>query len=1227
MRVRTALVVCLLSLVAACPRGGSRTAGELTIEDLRAQAAAHPDDPAALHAVAAGELLRNDGDPARAAAAIARALQRSPNDASLHLLAGLEAQVHGHPAAALDAFVRALEKTAPGDREDPAVAEIAAAQIDELTHVAPNFREHVEARLEAIAPSLPPAARQTVHETLITLAYRAGDTERVRQLAARAGCLSEWRAAGPFGPRELLGFDDALPAGEPGPMAAEYDLGPLRGRRPTRSLEARGCAVHLGGGPVAAGGTTYAEAFVELPTAGTYTLRLETPNAVELSVDGERKVRLDHRRLPLRRVTFHRIELDAGRHEIGVKITTRHPNPILEVSLTEGEGDTSLPQGEGTFARYLRAAARFARGNTVGARQTLLPFGDGPGSPVVRALQSAVALADPLRPAQKRRDDARRLLRAIVERDSEAWFPVLQLARLKAAEGRDQEAIADLRAAVQRWPELSTLRLVLADLLLERGWDAEAGEHIERSLEITPGACPPIAAALMLARRRDRVHEIDRRVEEAVRCDARSSERFQLLLSQRRWSQAQAELDRLAALEPRQSRVNLLNTRLGLAEGRADRAAVEAILGELQELNPRSAQVRLERADLRLAAGQRQEGLDLLSAALSEEPAAMADLRRVRTALGGGFEFDGYRIDGGAVIDAYEASGRRYDQPQVLVLDYTVVRVFDDLSSMALTHQIYKVQSEEAVDAQGEFAPPSGATILQLHTIKPDGTRLEPDLIEGKETISLPNLAVGDYVEYEYVRLLDPPSGLPGGLLGDRFYFASFELPFDRSEMVLLLPEGIEVQIDPRGDAPETQESREGALRVLRWRVDQSEPLVQEPASVAAREYIPSINWGIHATWGRFLGGLRDVLADREIIDPAARKLARRIVGNARSDEEKARRLYYWLLENVENNNNVFGQAAEMLAGRTGNRARILHYLLGLLEVRSKLVLVRSFGADQTRSEVADEDTYSNLLVMLGDGHEATYLQPTARGVPFGYVSPALRGEDGLVLTPAHQPEQVARIVLPPANGDEDTRRIEILADVADDGSARVQVVETFRGHEAIEWRRDLEGVPEAMIEQRFEEAYVARLLNGASLESLTITGREEPEEPLVLRYSARVPTLARRQGAGFVLPGLYPTMLTPRFARVAERTTTQIVGPPLHLDVVVRVRTPTGAPRTPMQATSLEASGASFRMQARVEDGYLRIERRLDVPFLRVPPDAYPQWAAFCRAVDEAEAREIPLR
>ncbi len=1219
------LISALLVVALGCPRNSNTTPNEITIESIREHAADNPNDPRAQRQLAEGELLRADGDPARAKAAIENALRLAPDDGALHVLMGLEAYTHGEPARSLESFLVALEKS-PGDQgENAIVSEVAAAGVEELTHVAPNFPTIVSQRLTPLVERMAPAARQTSSDVLMELAYRRGDMDGVRAAAAAAGCIRNWKAAGPFGPRDLLGFDtNDHPAMATGPMAESYDLGFGRGTRPTRELEARGCAVHLGSGPIQSGGTTYVEGQLELESAGRYVVRVETPNSVEVHVDGESIARLDHRRQPLRRVTFHEVELGAGSHEVSVKITTRHPNPILALSVVPA-GRTEVPTELDPYTSYVRAAAQFARGNTIDARDSLRGAGDGPGSPVVRSLQAAVALADPLVTSDMRRDNARRLLRGIMERDDRAWFPVLQIARLKAAEGRDQEAITDLRAALDRWPELSTVQLSLLELLLARGWDAGAESHIARALEQTPGACPPINAALANARRRDRIADIDRYVEAAMECDARNSERFQLHVRARRWAEAATELERLAALEPSQARQRLIPSQLDLAEGRADTDGIVALLNELRDLSPRADTVRLAIADRQLARGQRQAALRTLSDALEQEPASMADLRRIRTALGGGFELEGHRVNGAEVIEAFEESGRSYEEPQVLVFDYTVVRVFPDMSSVALTHQIYKLQSEEAVDAQGEFAPPGGATMLKLQTIKPDGRVLEPDLIEGKETISLPNLAVGDYVEQEFVRVLDPPSGIPGGVLGDRFYFASFELPFDRSELVVLLPEGMDVTVDPRGNAPETERSTRDGMTMLRWAVTQSSPLVQEPASVAAREFIPSINWGVNASWSGFLGGLRDVLADRNVVDREAQRLATEIVGNATSDNEKARRIYYWLLENVENNNDVFGQAAAMIAGRTGNRARALHYLLTLAGVESSLVLGRGFGNDQTESELADEDTYSNLVVRLGSGD--VFLQPTSRGIPFGYISPALRGQDALVLAPTPDPTSVERITLPAASEGEDSRVIEITADVAADGSATVEVIETFRGHQAIQWRDDLEGVPEALIEQRFEEAYVARILNGATLEELRITGREQPEEPFVLRYTARVRALARSDGGVLTLPSIFPTMLTPRFARVDSRTTNQIVGPPVNLRVSVRVRTPDGAPRTAMRPVSLERNGASFTMQARRDGDYLRIERNLKVPLTRIAAAEYPAWATFCRAVDQAEAREIQLR
>ena len=1217
----TSLFCALLAATVAlgCARGGSDTPREPTLDELRERANEAPRDPAAWRVLAIAELFREDGDPSRVKDTVAHAIGLAPSDPELHLMRGLEAFLHGRPNDALEGYLTSFEHAA-GSR--PAVAEVALGSLAELGELTGAFDEAVDTRVRAALPRSTVGTRAVAATLLIDLAYRRGDVEAAQEAAAAAGCVTQWRVAGPFGPRELLGFDETHAAAGRGPMADSYDLGFGRGERPTRELEARGCDVLLGEGPLAEGGTTYAEATVTITEGGVHTLRLQTPNAVKLRIDGEEIAVIDTRRLPMQRTTFHPVDLTPGTHEIEVKVTTRHPNPILSVALLRGQVDTAPPEG-GSIACYERALLRLERGFTIGARSALDSRECPKGVPV-KVLRASVALADPYVTSDMRRDHARRLMGQVQQMDPDSWFPVLQLARLKAAEGRDQEAIGDLRAALERWPDLVSFRLTLVELLLGRGWTAEAEQHIEAALRIAPGTCGPIGAALAHAQSRDRMDRIDRYIDMMMECNARSSTRFGQLLSARRWDDAVTELERLAALEPPQARPRILASRIQLAEGRSDAGATERILQELAEARPQSATYRLELADLQLAGGREEAALETLNEAIEAEPTAMIELRRVRAALGGKDELAAFRQDGLAILREYRESDVDYGEPTVLVFDYTAVRVFDDGSSLVLTHQIQQANSEEAVDALGQFEPPDSGYVLNLRTIKEDGALLEPDLIGNLSTINMPNVAVGDFVEQEYVRVLGPPAGIPGGILGDRFFFTSFETPFYRSEEVVAVPRGMGLVVDPRGPAPTVQREERDDLVVYRWRVDRSEPLVQEPGSISAREFIPSVNWGHGATWGLFLEGLRDVMADRNPADPAALALARRLTRGARTDRDKARKLYYWVLENVENNNDAFGIAPAMLSGRNGNRTRVLHYLLGLIGVRASLVLVRDLSADQTQSELADDDTYGNLVMKLGD----EYVVTGARGIPFGYVSPTMSGQDALVLLPYERSDEVRKVTLPAAPEGSEKHQIAILADVASDGSARLEITETFRGLQAIEWRNDLEGIPEAVLEERFEEGYAARVVPGARLESLRITGQKTPEEPLVLRYTVAAPRLAREQGGRLVLPGLFPTLLTPRFAQMGARTTPQLVGPTLDVELELRARLEGSAPATSMPAVELEGpGGARFTSRATTTGDALVVRRRVQVPLMRVSPERYPALAQFARRADAAEAREIPLR
>ncbi len=1240
MRAVAAMLLVLFSVgCGAHPETGARA----TIELLRERAADRPNDPDAQRELAFGEMLLVNGDPGRVERQLGRALALAPHDERLLYLTAARAELHGHPSVALERYLDAIDAASRSDLDTaPFVAESAAAGVEDLADVVHGWRATAEPRLaarDADPGHIGAAARHVVGRILADIAYRAGDVDRAAQISSAHGCLATLRAAGPFGPRDLLGFDRRFPPEETdGPLAASYDLGPGRGVRETRDLDARGCAVHLGAGPVVGGGVTYAEGFVDVPRAGRYIVRLETPNSVELFLDGRSVVRLDHRVEPLVRVTFHRIELAAGRHELTVKVATRHPNPILAISVTDDAGraldaaadapqlPTGRPDGGGVFETYLRAAVAIARGDTVGAREALRRDTPARGaSPAMLQVAAIAALADPLTPADVGRDEARRRLRQAASRDPGAWFPPVQLAKLDAADGRVDPAIDSLERAERRWPDVVGIPLARADLYLARGWDAQADRAVARALEIAPDSCASIRGALASSERRllaDRVSDLTARL---VACDARSSAGFSLALRRRDWDAARSELARLARLEPRQSELGILSSELEIARSSGDEAATDRLLERMAQIAPQSELTHIARVDRLLAGGREDDARQLLRESIDREPGALVELRNLRRAIGDEFSLSRFRLDGGEVLRELERSGHTYDQPEVLVLDYTVVRVFPDGSTLELTHNIWKVQSDEAVDDRGEFSPPENAHILTLRTVKADGRHVEPDAIEGKDTISLPSLAVGDYVEYEYVVANEPSNGFPGGYLGDRFYFQNYETPFDRSELTVVLPESMPYTVVPRGPAPALEERVDDGLRILHFGVHESRPLTPEPGTVAPREYIPSVAVGSHATWQDFVESLLDALADQDVRDPAAQRRVARILGDARSAPPlaRARRLYRWVLDNVEDSNDVFGLAPAALYDRTGNRARLLHYLLGLAGVPSKLVLARSIAADSFPSDLPDAETYQNLLVMIGEGEGATFLSTVDKGARFGYVPPPLRGQPGLVLA-----EGAPRVEVPEADADADRRTIDADVHLRENGDATIEVVETFQGAPAVAWREDLEGVPAAVLEQRFEEAYVSRLVAGARLSSLRITGREQAEGPLTFRYAFEVRSLARQRDGRLRVSGLFPTLLAPAYAGLSSRTTTQVVAPGVDVEVTLRIEPPSNGGR-PAAARPLDLhgpSGSAFHMETARDGNALRVTRHVNVPVLRVAPGDYPAFARFCRGVDEAEAAELVI-
>ncbi len=1228
---RLAAFLVLACLLTAC--GGTTTTPRGPgIEDVRRRARERPDDPAAQAALAEAELLMPGGDSAeRAALAIARARELDPASVRLAFVHAIERGAHGHMSDALDAHLEVITLARrSADPIAPVLAEISASALEELDDGVPRFGPRVRESLEPVFASAGaegPATRVTVGEILLDQAYRRGDLDGVRSVRDALGCPSEWRVIGPFGPRQLLGFDGAYAPETGSALAATYDLGPGRGSRPTRTVEARGCAVHLGNGPVTGPGSTYSETTLRAPADGEYLLRVESPNTVEAWLDGRSIARLDRRREPLPRLAYVPVQLSAGEHRLLVETASRHPNPVLIVSLLRAapgsaevawEGETRLD----SLARVMRA---MARADFVSAREAMHESArEDDATAIVLAIATAIALSDPLTGSRIGQDEARRMLPAAVERDARAWYPRFQLARL---EGDDLDAIGALQSASEAWPEVLILPLTLLDTYEQRGWGSHVEETIRVARAMVPDACRPIRAEHNAALRRARHEEVLRLARMLTECDAQSQAVLAELVRQRRWDEAAAELARLASLEPRTSRQAILDHELDLARARDDGAEVTRILRALGELAARASAVVTLEADRLLASGDAQGARERIASALRAEPESMGELRRTLRALGGESPLEAHRVDGLAAIREFEASGRSYDQPKVLVLDYTVTRVFEDGSTLELTHQITRIQSEEAVDEEGEFSPPEDAQLLTLRTIKADGRRLEPDEIQGKDTISMPSLAVGDYVEQEYLRASPPPAGYPGGVVGNRFYFQSFEVPFDRSELTLIMPSRMEAMIDPRGRAPTTEQRVEGGLRIYHWLVRESRPLAPEPGAVAAREYLPSIDWGVGATWDAYVESMLDVLVDREIRDPAHERLVREIVGTeASTPEARARRIHAWVLENVEESEDFFAQAATMVHSRTGNRSRVLAYLFSLAGIEAELVLARSYAGDMTESTLPDDDTYRFLVTRVTGSTGDHWVWAGARGAAFDFLplDPLIRGQDALVLR--RGPLAHVRVGDPPSASDRKTIDVDVHLEA--DGSAHLVVTETYRGAGAVGWRSQLEEVPAAQLETLFDQRYVALQMPGARMTDLRITGREDPEQPIVLRYEFDVAEVGREDRGARVIPGLFTARLAPALARAARRTTTQVLPGGVDFEATVRFHLPSGASvetLPPVREMSGQ-HGARASYAATQAGDVITIQRSVVVPRMRITPEEYEQHAAFCRTVDEADEAELRL-
>ncbi len=1230
-------------------------------------------------------------DPAVVAVALRKQLDKDPTDVDARRQLALIEWIHlgqresalGHAAklAATGDTTGRLIRLVAADarmqydaiaREAYALVEAATkADADHYADVAAEFaarriREHHgrladdDARFVAFYDGLdmsrlPVEVRQPLVSQRAAIARRMGKDYAPYYDAE--GCVQDWKVGpvqGQHGALDLLEI-------EPGPLTSDDEA----------VLAKLACVVRVWN-PQAAPGVRRMQAY--LKTGATkLSLELGAQMATRFWLDGKPLHRTDDtEKYQAERVRYE-VDVTAGVHTIELATAIDAERAWVLVRATDGQGDPvavlDAPTGAaGSLSGQPRPVAddpRWAESSPLGTPyaaplltilrvEDAIADGDPDRGERVWSHGRSAAYADEAPFAEGklwaaelwRLDDSRgstasqtrqrRALRAAISADPTVDAARLRLLKMRLSRGEEQE-VAEALGKLKK----GRLRSVEGELLRERVHRARGDEHaadaaLDRAAKLNPDDCRVLIAQRARAQTRDDVRTEDDVVARMAPCAG--SLKLRARLAERRgkldeakalWTEALARVpDELEALEAL-ARLSALTE---------DHATAQAHLETILGLNPYRVGSHIAMADLAASRGEVDAARGHIERALVQIPYATALWEAAQT-LGLDDELPRWRIDGLEALRDYQKSGETYEGVQeVLVLDRSAVRVYPDGGQRQLVHIVVHLLSKEALDRYGEMNVPDGGRLLTLRTIKPDGTMLEPEVVAGKDGVSLRELKVGDFVEYEFV--IDQPASpqLPGYVDVSTFRFQSFDTPYHRSELLVVAPAELPLRSDRRNDPPEevVKEVEVGGAKLVTrfWRAERVPRLGVEPSARPVLEEVPSVHVYTPLPLPAWLKTMASQIREAQRTNPELRAHTRRLVGKKKGRKAKVHRLWSWVVDNVEPAGDLTVPATETFAAKAGNRLMLLRAMLNEVGIESELWLLKdAYGPKPLPGGHPLVEMYDApmLAVSMGEGKPPLLVNTASEVIPLGYLAPGYQEAPALRLPLDGGRTDDAQVVTPDAPANlRDGRQWSLRIDLTAAGDATIEGELSLTGMEAVRWRQALDQFDRDRVPDLFLEAELG-WLRGASLSDLTIEGETDLQAPLRLHFSATGSGLGVAQGGQRVVQATpMPLSLSPAYASLPKRTTGLQI--PYAPDQRARIEYHLDGAKFDDVPEAVDLQTAYGHFTTTIVDGgkglgHLVLEVDSTLQTGVVEPSAYPGLAAFAQSVVAAQQGVLRLR
>jgi hypothetical protein len=662
-----------------------------------------------------------------------------------------------------------------------------------------------------------------------------------------------------------------------------------------------------------------------------------------------------------------------------------------------------------------------------------------------------------------------------------------------------------------------------------------------------------------------------------------------------------------------------------VAQRRFDDAT--ATLRALSALWPRNAKVLEKLGDVRELAGDKAGALAAREQSLLLDGSNLALRRAVVRAKTGQEVLQAYAIDGRQAIKDYEANPGAEESAAAYVLDAAATQVYPDGSQVTRIHSVQKALEQSGVQDIAEMTLPSGAQVLALRTLKADGTVLEPESIEGKDTMSLPGVQVGDYVEMEYLVAEASRGPAQPGFTASDFFYQIASMPDHRATYTVVAPKGTGMKVDAHNmKAPPPVVK--GDEEVFTFEVKNVPPFIPEPdGPPSSREYLPFVVVGAGTTGNdRLVAVYSDAFLDKGTLTWEVEAFAREAAGDKKG-LEAVKALYAAVMKRFTGRDaGLTTSAASSVAQDRGSRFWVLKTGLESLGIPTRIAAVRTYSADPVEYLFPEESLLPTVVLRVDvPGEGPVWLDTSTRYAPFGELPETALGERDAYLMP--EPGRALEKVKTPPVKQQTGKQVKLTLEVDEKGQLTGKGEEVYSGFEAAQLAEAFEAISGERRRQALQGS-VGRYFSGAELTDLKLERTEEVGAPFTVRYAFKAPSFGRVDKDRLVLPSItMPAQLGRQYVQLSTRTTPLYLADTEASRTVVTLTMPQGLKLSDPQAQLKVESPFGRLLRTEKQEGRtLTVDESLRLERGRIPAKQYEDFAHFAGQVDLIQSRDLVL-